>query len=75
LPEVAARNFLERQEAVPLLAVVYEGRFEAGLDAGDDSLIDVALALFPRCGLNVEVDKLLPVDDRNAQLFLLRRVE
>jgi hypothetical protein len=45
--EVAARDFLEGQEPVPLLAVVDEGGFEAGLDAGDDAFVDVALALFP----------------------------
>src|SRR4029078_4032388 len=62
-PEVAAGDFLERQEAMTLLAVIDERRFETGLDAGNDAFIDVALALFPRCGLNVEVDELLPVDD------------
>jgi hypothetical protein len=36
--EVTAGDFLERQEAVALLAVVYESRFEAGLDAGNDAL-------------------------------------
>ncbi|MNC93932.1 hypothetical protein D3C83_106700 [compost metagenome] len=60
---------------MPFLTVVDERGFEAGLDAGDDAFVDVALALFPRCGLNVEVDELLPVDDRDTQFFLLRRVE
>ena len=46
-PEIASRDFLERQEPVPLLAVVDEGGLEAGLDAGDDAFVDVALALFP----------------------------
>src|SRR5438552_2767118 len=45
--EIAAGDFLEREEPVPLLAVVDEGGFEAGLDAGDDALVDVALALLP----------------------------
>ena len=44
--EVVARNFLERQEAVALGAIVHKGGFETGLDAGDDGLVDVALALF-----------------------------
>ena len=45
--EVAAGDFLEGQEPVPLLAVIDEGGLEAGLDAGDDAFVDVALALFP----------------------------
>jgi hypothetical protein len=48
---------------------------EAGLDAGDDALVDVALALFLARRLDVEVDELLAVDDRDAQLFGLRRIE
>src|SRR6185369_2044314 len=73
--EIAAGDFLEGQKPVPLLAIVDEGGLEAGLDPGDDSFIDVALALFPRGGLNIEIDQLLPVDDRDPQLFLLGRVE
>src|SRR5207249_3237249 len=45
--EIAAGDFLEREEPVPLLAVVDEGGFETGLDAGDDAFVDVALALLP----------------------------
>ena len=75
LPEVALRDFLEGQEAMPFLAVIDEGRLEAGLDAGDDTLVDVALALFPCCRLDVEVDEFLAIDDGDAQFFLLRRIE
>ena len=45
--EKAARDLLERQEPVALLAVIDEGGFEAGLDAGDDAFVDIALALLP----------------------------
>ena len=75
LPEVALGDFLERQEAVPFLAIIDEGGLETGLDAGDDTLVNVALALFPCCRFDVEVDKLLAIDDCNAQFFLLRRVK
>ncbi len=44
--EVGAGDFLEGQKAVPFIAVVDKGGFEAGLDAGDDGFVDVALALF-----------------------------
>jgi hypothetical protein len=60
---------------VPFLAVVDEGGFEAGLDAGDDGLLNVALALFSRCGLDVEINQLLAFYYGDAQLFLLGRVK
>jgi hypothetical protein len=39
-------DFLERQEAVAISTVIDEAGFEAGFDAGDDTLVDVAFALF-----------------------------
>ena len=56
-------------------AVIDEARFEAGLDAGDDGLVDVALALLLACGLDVEVDQLLAVDDGHPELLRLGGVE
>ena len=73
--EELARDLLERQEAVAFGAVIDEARFEAGLDAGDDGLVDVALALLLACGLDVEVDQLLAVDDRHPELLRLGGVE
>ena len=73
--QVLARDFLERQKAVALGAVIDETRFEAGLDAGDDGLVDVALALLLACGLDVEVDELLAVDDGHPKLLRLGGVE
>ncbi len=56
-------------------AIVYEGRLEARLDAGDHRLVDVALAFF-FCGrFDIEVDQFLTVYDRDAQFFGLRRIE
>ncbi|MNS90174.1 hypothetical protein D3C72_1242120 [compost metagenome] len=68
-------HFLERQEAVALFAVVDEAGFQRGLDAGDDALVDVALALLAPGGFDVDIDQFLTIDDRDAQFFLLRRVE
>ena len=56
-------------------AVFDEAGFEAGLDAGDDGLVDVALALFLAGGFDVEVDQFLTVDDGDAEFFRLRRIE
>src|SRR5690606_31678356 len=68
-------DLLERQEAVALLAIVDEAGLEARLDAGDDPLVDVALAGLAARRLDVDVDQLLAVDDRHAQLFGVRGVE
>jgi hypothetical protein len=68
-------NFLERQKAVAFAAVIDECGFQAGLDAGDDTLVDIALALFLAGGLDVKVDELLPVDDGNPEFFRLGCVE
>ena len=58
-----------------VFAVVDETGFERGLDAGHDRLVDVALALFAAFDLGLEVHQLLAVDDRQAALFGLRRVD
>ncbi len=74
-PEEAARDLLERQEAVPLLAVVHEAGFEAGLDPGDDALVDVRLALLATLGLDVDVDESLAVDDGHPEFLRVGRIE
>ena len=63
-----AGDFLERQEAVAVFAVVDEARFERRLDTGDDTFVDIAFALFAPGCLDVDVDELLPIDDGDAQL-------
>src|SRR5699024_2264083 len=73
--EIGAGDFLEGQEAVAVFAVVNETGFQAGLDAGDDTLVDIALALLAARGFDVEIDEFLPIDNGNAQLFLVRCVE
>src|SRR6185436_8543496 len=73
--QVLARDFLEWQEAVALGAVIDEARFEAGLDAGDDGFVDVALALLLACGFDVEVDQFLAVDNGHPKLLRLGGVE
>src|SRR6185437_8049353 len=68
-------DFLERQETVALGAVIDETRLERRLDARDDALVDVALALFLGGGFDVEVDQFLTVDDRHPQFLRLGGVE
>src|SRR6185503_12625062 len=46
--EIFARDFLEREEALALGAVLDESGFEARLDARDARLIDVAFFLLAR---------------------------
>jgi len=73
--EVLARDFLERQEAVAVFAVVDETGLQRGLHAGDHRLVDVALALFAPLDLDFVVEQFLPVHDRQAALFGLRGVD
>jgi hypothetical protein len=63
------------KEPVALGAVVDEGGLETGFDAGDDSLVDVAFALFLAGRFDVEVDQFLTVDDRDTEFLGLCRVE
>ena len=73
--EILARDFLERQEAVAILAVVDETGFQRRLDAGDDGLVDIALALLAPFDFDLVVEQFLPVDDGQAALFGLRGID
>ena len=56
-------------------AVIDEARFERRLDSRDDCLVDIALALFLGCGLDIEVDQSLTIDDGHPKLFGLSGIE
>ena len=56
-------------------AVVDETGFEGGFDAGDDTLVNIGLALFASGSFDIDVDQLLSIDNRYAQFFLLRGVK
>ena len=56
-------------------AVIDKRSFETGLDAGNDTLVDVALALFLGGRFNVEVNQFLSIDNGDAEFFGLRRIE
>jgi len=40
---------------VPLFAVVDEARFQRRFDAGDDTLVDIAFALFPAVSMSMSI--------------------
>ena len=73
--EVAARNFLERQKAVAVFAVIHKAGFQRRLDARDDGLVDIALALLAPLDFDFVVEELLSVDDGQAPFFGLRGVD
>ncbi len=73
--EVVAGNFLERQEAVAIAAVLDERRLQRGLEPRDPALVDVRLLLFLGRLFDVDVVQVLAVDDRDAQFFRLRRID
>ena len=70
-----ASDFLERQEAMTFGAIVDKDGFERRLDTGDDTLVDIAFALFFSSGFDVEVDQFLTFNDGDAQFLCLRRIE
>src|SRR5882672_8074049 len=73
--EKGAADFLERKKAMTFAAVVDKRRFEAGLEAGDDTFIDIALALLFSGSFDIQIDELLAIDDRDAQFFCVGRVK
>ena len=73
--KVLARDFLQRQKAMPVLAIVNKTGFERGLHPRHHRLVNIALALFAANDFVFIVEQLLPVDDRQAALFGLRGVD
>ncbi|MPM97689.1 hypothetical protein SDC9_144866 [bioreactor metagenome] len=73
--EIGAGDFLERQEAVAIGTVIDEAGFERRFDPGDDTLVDVAFALFLGGGFNVEIDQFLTIDNGDTEFFRLCRIE
>ena len=73
--EVAAGDFLERQEAVAFAAVVDKGGLETGLDAGDFTFVDVGLFLLAGGDFDIQVVEFLAIDQGDTQLFGLRGVD
>src|SRR3546814_19422258 len=55
--EVVAGDFLQRQEAVAVCAVLDEGGFERGFEPGDAALVDVGLLLFLRRLHDIEIGR------------------
>ncbi len=56
-------------------AVIDETGLERRLDARHDGLVDVALALFAPLDLGLEIEQFLAIDNGQATLFGLRRVD
>ena len=75
LGEVFARDFFQRQEAVPFGAEVDEGGFQAGFDAGDATFVDVGFLLLTSAGFDIQVVQFLAIYQCNAQLFGLSCVD
>ena len=73
--EKRPRHFLEGKESVPLGAVIDKRSLEAGLDAGDDTLVDVAFSLFLGGRFDVKVNQFLTIDYRDPEFLGLGRIE
>ena len=73
--EVLAGDFLQRQEAVTLRAVIDEAGFEARLDPRDAAFVDVGFFLFPGRYFDVEIVDSLSINQCDAQLLFLGCVD
>ena len=69
--EVLPGDFLQGQKTVPIHAVINKSRLEAGLDAGDDSLVDVGFFLLVADSFDIQVIDLLAVNKCNTHLLFL----
>ena len=72
--EIGPIHFLEGQESVTFGAVVDEGGFEAGLDAGNFSFVDTGLFLRLSGNLDVEIVQILAVHHCHPKLLGLGRI-
>ena len=69
--EVVARDFFERQKTVSVFAVIDKAGFQRRLDAGDNGLVDVALALLAPFNFNLVVEEFLSVNNGQPAFFSL----
>ena len=75
LGKVLFGDFLERQEAVTVFPVVDKAGFQRRLDARDDGLVDVPLALFATFDFDFVVEQFLPVHNGQTAFFSLCGVD
>jgi hypothetical protein len=68
-------NFAERQEAVPVAAVLDEGGLERRLHANDLGEVDIALELSLARRLDVEIFEAVTVQHHHAGLFRVAGVD
>ena len=58
-----------------ICTVIYERRFETGLEACDRTFVNIGFFAFASRCFDIEVVKTLAVDHRHAQLFFLSCVD
>jgi hypothetical protein len=73
--KIGAGDFLEGKKAVSFRTVVDKRGLEAGLDAGDDGFVDIALFLFLGGRFNVQVNEFLTINNGNTEFLGLCRVK
>ena len=73
--EIVAGDFLQRQEAVALAAVLDERSFERRFQPGDPAFINIGFFLLFRRPFDIDVVEILAFDDGDAQFFSLRRID
>ena len=74
-PEVFLGDFLQGQKAVAISAEIDERSFEAGLNAGNATLIYVGFLLLAGAGFDIEIKQTLAVNEGDAQLFRMSCID
>jgi len=73
--QIAKADFIQRQERIALRPDVDEGRFQGGMDAVHDPLVDVALQMLATEGFDFERRQDAVGDDSHATLFGVGHVD
>ena len=69
--QIFLADFLERQEAVPLRAIIDKGRFQRGFNPGNLTFVNIGFFLGGIKGFNIKIVELLAINQRHPQFFLL----
>ncbi len=73
--KVFAGDFFQREKTVSLSAVINEGGFKAGFDAGNFTFIDIGFFLFVSWAFDIQIVQTLSVYKGDTQLLLLSCVD
>ena len=72
--KIFAGDLFERQETMAISTIINEGCFQTRFDPGNFTFINIGFFLFVAWAFDIQVINTLPINEGNAQLFFLSRV-